>query len=186
MAVRWLVALGFLLAGTGTASHVSAQQPSFPLLQEGGARTAFVSGSYGSCMERQRSSAENASLSTPELGTFCLCYGRALADAINGGDYEALMAGAGQLSESFLKKTQVASTICIARMTPSAQRSEREQEIVALRNQCLREYHPEDTDYAAAVIRETFCGCFSEAVAKSGNEPKSPREAVDYCSRLQQ
>lgn len=95
----------------------------------------------------------------------------------------ALIAGAGQLSESYLKKTQVASTLCVARMTPSAQRSEREREIVALRNQCLREYHPEETDYAAAVVRERFCGCFSGAVAKSGNAPKSPREAVDYCSR---
>jgi hypothetical protein len=125
----------------------------------------------------------NASLSTPELGAFCLCYGRALADAINGAEYEALMSGVSQLPESFVKKTQVASTICGARMNPSAQRSGREQEIVALRNQCVREYHPEDTDFAAAVVRDRFCGCFSEAVAKSGQKPKSPSEAVDYCSR---
>jgi hypothetical protein len=183
VAVRWLVAVGLLLAGTGTASHVRAQQPTFPLLQEGGARTAFVSGSYRTCLERQRASAENANLSTPELGAFCLCYGRALADAVNGADYEALMGGAGQLSESFVKKTQVASAICITRMSPSAQRSEREQELVAVKNQCLSEYHPEDTDYAAAVVRERFCGCFSGAVAKSGNAPKSPSEAIAYCSR---
>jgi hypothetical protein len=181
VAVRWLVALGLLLAGTGTAFHLSAQQPTFPFLQEGGARTAFVSGSYGACLEKQRGSAANASLSGPEIGAFCLCYGRALADAIDGADYEALIIGT--LSEGFLKKTQLSSTICIARMTPSAQRSEREQEIVALRNQCLREYHAADTDYAAAVVREKFCGCLSGAVAKSGNKPKTPSEAVDYCSR---
>ncbi len=183
VAVRWLVALGLLLAGTGAASHVSAQQPTFPFLQEGGARIAFVSGAYRSCMKKQRSSAENASLSTPELGAFCLCYGRALADAINGADYEALIAGADKLPESFLKKTQVASTICIARVTPSAQLSEQEREIVALKNKCLREFHPENTDYAGAMVNGKFCDCFSGAVAKSGNEPKSPREAVDYCSR---
>jgi hypothetical protein len=181
--VRWLVALGLLIAATGTASHVSAQQPTFPLLQEGTARTAFVSGTYRACLERQKGYAENASLSTPELGAFCVCYGRAIADVISGADYEALTLGATQPSESFLKKTQIASTICLTRMTASAQRTAREQEIVALRNRCLREYHPEDTDYAAAVVRERFCGCFSEAVAKSGTKPKSPTEAMGYCSR---
>jgi hypothetical protein len=182
MASKWVVALGFILAGTGTASHVAAeQQPTFPLLQDGSARTAFVSGAYRTCLERQRASAENASLSTPELGAFCLCYGRALADAVNGADYEALLAA--QLTKSLQKKAQLAASICTARMNPSDQRSEREQEIVALRNQCVKEYHPEDTDAAAAIVRETFCSCFSETVAKSNTKPESRSEAIGYCSR---
>ena len=50
------------------ATDAVAQQPSFPFLQEGRARTAFVSGSYQTCLERQRAAPENASLSTPEIG----------------------------------------------------------------------------------------------------------------------
>ena len=46
---------------------------------------------------------------------------------------------------------------------------------MALTTQCSREYHP--ADFGAAVVRERFCGCFSAAVAKSSNEPKSPTEA---------
>ena len=64
-------------------SAVVAEQPAFPLLQDGGPRSAFVGGSYRTCLEQQR--AANASLSTPELGAFCLCYGRSLADLITGG-----------------------------------------------------------------------------------------------------
>jgi len=194
---RWLVGLGFLLAGIGAAS---AQQPTFPLPQEdegkGGARLAFVVSTYDTCWER--GVAKNTS--TSHFGAFCLCYGRALADAITGAEYaeyQALMAGQFSESflkkpqiESFLKKSQVASNICIARMTPSAQRSKREQEVVALTNKCLREYHPEDTDVAAAIVRDTFCGCFSNAVARSGasvgeprTRPKSRSEAIDYCSQ---
>jgi hypothetical protein len=188
---RWtlLVGLGFLLAGMGAAS---AQQPTFPLLQEdeakGGARLAFIAGTYETCLKTQRGFAENASLSSPELGAFCLCYGRALASAISGADYEAFMAG--QTTESFLKKTPIASDLCIARMTPSAQPSQRKQEVVTLTNKCLREYHPEDTDIAAAIVRDTFCGCFSDAVARSEagigeprTKPKSRSEAIDYCSQ---
>jgi hypothetical protein len=170
--------IGLLLAATGTAF---TQQPTFPFMREGGERTAFVGGSYRTCLEKQRAVAENASLSTPELGAFCLCYGRALADAINGAEYDALTVG--QLPESFVRKTQVASNICLVRITPSRQTSKREQLIVALENRCRKEYHPEDTDFAAAQVRERFCGCFAEAVTKSGKEQKNPNEAADYCSR---
>jgi hypothetical protein len=60
---------------------------------------------------------EGPSLSTPELGALCLCYGRAFADAISGADYEALITGS-QLSEGFVTKTQVARNICIVRGAP--------------------------------------------------------------------
>jgi hypothetical protein len=170
----WLVLSVLWIGGVGiTASHVFAQQ-TFPLLQEGSARTAFVSGAYRICLEGARRAPENANLPPPVLGAFCLCYGRALADVINGAEYEALTRGT--ISESFSKKTETAITVCLTRV---GQRSDRE---LALITQCLRDYHPEDTDYAAAVVRERLCDCFSEAVTKSGSDP---REAMGYCaSRL--
>ena len=157
----------------------SAQQPSFPFLQDGGARSAFTSGTYGTCLTRQKSAPENASRSVAEMGAFCLCYGRAIADAINGQEYEALIGG--QITESFTRKAQVASNICIARMDPTVQRTEREREVVALRNQCTKEYHATDTDHAAATVREKFCGCYSDAVAKTSRAPMSSSEALNYC-----
>jgi hypothetical protein len=117
-------------------------------LQEGGARSAFVSGSCSTCFEKQSGTAKTQSRSTTELVSFCLCYSRALADAISGAEYEAVIVGAAAAPESFVKKTQMASLICQARMIPSAQHSQREREIVALRNECLKYYHPEGTDYA--------------------------------------
>jgi hypothetical protein len=89
------------------------------------------------------------------------------------------------MTESFTKKVNLASTICMARINPSAQPSQREQEFVTLRIQCMREYHPEDIDYAAAVVRERFCNCYSRATSRLGSERKSPTQAVDYCSRKQ-
>jgi hypothetical protein len=103
MAIRSLIVLSFLLAATGSL----AQQPTFPMLQDGGPRTAFVGGTYRTCLERQRASAENSSLTTPELGAFCLCYGRALADAINGAEYEALMLGDATRPRKFLQENAV-------------------------------------------------------------------------------
>src|SRR5262245_6643647 len=99
MFIRWMIALGLLLTATGTSSHLFAQEPTFPLLQNEQARLAFVSGSYGTCLERQRAFAENANLSTTQLVIFCKCYARALAEMINGAEYEALMLG--KLIDSF-------------------------------------------------------------------------------------
>jgi hypothetical protein len=180
MALRSLIVLSLLLAATGS----SAEQPTFPLLQDGGPRTAWVSGSYRTCLQRQRASAENSSLTTSELGGFCLCYGRALADAINGEELEAVGLGdVARIPQSFYKKMQRATEICLGRMNPSQQPSEREKLIVTTKNQCRKEYHPEDTDAAAATVRERFCGCFAEAVTESGKQKMSPREALDYCSQ---
>ena len=180
MALRSLIVLSLLLAATGS----SAEQPTFPLLQDGGPRTAWVSGSYRTCLQRQRASAENSLLTTSELGGFCLCYGRALADATNGDELEAVGLGdVARIPQSFYKKMQRASEICWARMSPSQQPSEREKLIVTTKNQCRREYHPEDTDAAAAIVREKFCGCFAEAVTESSKQKMSPREALNYCSQ---
>lgn len=176
MCLRSLVTAGALLTAIMSAAH--AQQPTFPFLQDGGARTAFVSGTYRTCLEKQRAAGENATFSPPELGAFCLCYGRGLADAINGADYEALLTG--QVSDSFAQKARVASNICLARISPSQQASEKQTLIVAVENRCRREYHLEDTDFAASQVRERFCGCYAEAVTRSGKEAISPKDAVDY------
>lgn len=177
---RSLVGRCLLLAGMMLAAPVFAQQPTFPLLQDGGARSAFVGGTYRTCLEKQRRAAENATLSTPELGAFCLCYGRALADVINGAEYEALAAG--KLPDSFVEKGHVASNICIARISTSQQRSEGQLK-VAVEKRCRREFHPEDTDYAAAQVRERFCGCYAQAVTQTGSVARTPSDAMDYCSQ---
>jgi hypothetical protein len=180
MAIRSLIVLCFLFVATGS----SAEQPTFPLLQDGGPRTAWVSGTYRSCLEKQRAATENSSLTTPDLAGFCLCYGRALGDAINGEEFEAIGLGdVGKIPQSFFKKAQRASEICLARMNPAQQTSAREKLIVTTKNQCRREYHPEDTDSAAAVVREKFCGCFAEAVTESSNHKMTAREALAYCSQ---
>lgn len=170
-----------LLAAVMVASVAVAQQPTFPLLQDGGARSAFVGGSYRSCLEKQRAAPENASLSAPELGAYCLCYGRALADLITGEEYESLALG--KVPGAFSEKQSRAGNICISRMSTSEQSSQASQLKVAIENRCRREFHPEDTDYAAAQVRERYCGCYAVAVTSSGRDAKSPRDAMDYCSQ---
>jgi hypothetical protein len=59
-------------------------------LQDESARTAFISGVYKTCLERQRKLRESASLTDPELGQYCLCYGRAIADIIDAREFEAI------------------------------------------------------------------------------------------------
>jgi hypothetical protein len=98
------IAFVFAVAAALTASRVLAQQSTFPLRQDGPARTAFVSGAYRTCLEKQRASAANATVTTPVLGAFCLCYGRVVADGITGAEFEALKGGAGQMPESVQKK----------------------------------------------------------------------------------
>jgi hypothetical protein len=161
------------------ASTATAQQPTFPFLQDGGARSAFVGGSYRTCLERQRAAPKNVALSVPELGAFCLCYGRALADLTTGADYETL--GLGKIPEGFSEKQQRAGNVCISKMSTSQQTSQESQLKVAIENRCRKEFHPEDTDYSAAQVRERFCGCYSTAVTSTGGA-KSASDAMDFCS----
>lgn len=174
-------ALALLLTAMFTCSSVAAEQPTFPFLQDSGARSAFISGSFPSCLENQRRFAENAGNSTSLLGGFCLCYGRAIADAVNGAEYEAMLAG--QIIDSFAKKAQFASNLCRARMDPSAQRSQKERQTVELKNQCLNEYHPEDTDYSAFVVRDRFCSCFVVEAAMPTATAESLKAAAVSCER---
>ena len=76
----------FAAIAISTGGNPLAAEPDLPLLQDESARTAFISGVYKTCLERQRKLRENASLTAPELGQYCLCYGRALADIIDATD----------------------------------------------------------------------------------------------------
>jgi hypothetical protein len=164
---RWLVRQGLLLAGMLLATHAFAQQPTFPFLQEGGARSAFVGGSRRTCLEKQRAAPENASLSAPELGGFCLCYGLALADLITGTEYEVLALG--KVPDGFSEKQRRAGNVCISRMSTSEQLSRDSQLKVAIENRCRKEFHPD--------------GCYAGAVTSSGKEARNPRDAADYCAQ---
>jgi len=91
-------------------SSAHAQQPTFPFLQDGGARNSFVQGGINTCLKTQAAAAENHGLSKDRIARFCTCYARAIADSINGQEYEALIAG--QVSESFRDKAKSASALC--------------------------------------------------------------------------
>jgi hypothetical protein len=179
--VKCICALALLFGATAVSSATAQQQPTFPLLQDGGARSAFVGGAYETCLKAQRAVPENASLSAPELGSFCLCFGRALADAITGAEYETLALG--KFSDSVREKQTRATTICISLMTPSAQSSPNDKMKMATEKRCVKEFHPEQTDYAAAELRGAFCRCYSVAMTPPGQARPSPNTAVEYCSQ---
>jgi hypothetical protein len=170
-----------MIAAMMVTSAAVAQQPTFPLLQDGPGRVAFQSSGYEECLKVQRAAPQNASLSTPELGAYCLCAGRALADTITGAEYEALALG--KFPDSFREKQQRAASICISRMSTSQQSSQASQLEVAIQNMCRNEFNPEDTGYAATLIRENYCGCYAGAVTSSAREAMSPKDAEDYCSQ---
>ena len=111
-----------LLRATPTASlmlvamaraAVAGSPEGLPLLHEGSARTAFASRVYKTCLERQRKHPENTILTPPELGQYCLCYGRAIADIVNAEEFEAITLG-GAAPASFLQKTALSAKLCRA------------------------------------------------------------------------
>jgi hypothetical protein len=104
-----------------------------------------------------------------------------MADMITGADYEALALG--KLPDGFSEKQQRAGSVCISRTNTSQQSSQASQLKVAIENMCRKEFHPEETDYAATVIRESYCGCYAGAVTASGREAMSPNDAEDHCSQ---
>jgi hypothetical protein len=120
--IPWLHAVVALIVFAAMAIPIGwrlfAPEPVLPLLQDGTARTAFVSGAYSSCMQKQRTLPENAELSAPGLGAYCLCDGRALADMINSNEYQAMAEGV-QQTPSLLKKAETASALCTINMLPS-------------------------------------------------------------------
>jgi hypothetical protein len=104
------VAISFCAAMLLCMSYVYAQQPTFPFLQDGGARNSYVQGAINTCLKTQTAAPENQGISQDRIVKFCNCYARAIADVINGQEYEALVAG--QVPESFGGKVKTASTLC--------------------------------------------------------------------------
>jgi hypothetical protein len=200
----WLRAVAVLIAlatiATSTGGKPLAAEPDLPLLQDESARTAFISGVYKTCLESQRKLRENASLTVPELGQYCLCYGRAIADIIDATEFAAITKG-GATPASFLPKTTSSAKLCRAKMRPEAQSTARERNMVTVTNECSRTYSPQDTDFAASVVRNKYCFCFASRLVDlaasdklianelSGGETPSPasskavKEIKDYCSQ---
>ena len=158
-----LLAVAVLLASALNLVLVTARithASDLPFLQEGSARTAFVSGAYETCMEGQRKLPKNASFTAPELGQYCLCYGRALADLVTAKEYETVIVEK-QIPASFVQKTETSDELCRESMRPLAQRTARLREIVKLKNECSKSYFAEDTDYGASVVRNKYCICWA-------------------------
>jgi hypothetical protein len=63
---------------------------------------------------KQIAAPESQGISQDRLAKYCTCYARAVADIINGQEYEALAAG--QMPESFRGNAKTASAICICQM----------------------------------------------------------------------
>jgi hypothetical protein len=93
-------------------SYAYAQQPTFPFLQEGGARNSFVRGAIISCLKTQTAAPANQGVSQERIEKFCNCYARALADVVNGQEYEAMVAG--EILESFRDKAMRSRALCIS------------------------------------------------------------------------
>lgn len=158
-----------------------APEPVPTLLQDGRARTAYVSGFYKTCLPKQRTLPENASLTDPELGGYCLCAGRTVADSITTKEFEAITDG--RIPASFQKKVEAANNLCITLMMPQRQSTTRERDTVSATNECLKSYHPEDTDIAAAMVRQRFCGCFAPGIVEaSTNYTEVAKELSAYAS----
>jgi hypothetical protein len=172
---------------------VSSSKPEpdqvLPFLQGGGARNAFVSGAYEPCLKQQRDAPANASLTTSQLGDFCLCYGRAVADTINSREYQDLdITGVGP---SLVKKQIAAANLCQRRMRADQQSTVQERDVVAVTQECLKTYHPNDTNFAAALVHNKFCTCLDDkefAEALSHNSPSEhaatkAKQVIDHCSK---
>jgi hypothetical protein len=110
MHVAKLVMMSTALSMLTLASQVTAQQPSFPFLQDGGARESFVRSTTNSCIKTQIAAPQNQGFSQELITQFCSCYARAIADIINGQEYESLAAG--EIADTFRKKVSSSSALC--------------------------------------------------------------------------
>jgi hypothetical protein len=84
-----------------------AQQPSFPFLQDGGARDSFVKNMDDSCLNAAAVRNDHSQ----KVQKYCICWAGAVADIINGQEYEALAAD--QLSDSLRDKIKRAGALCL-------------------------------------------------------------------------
>ena len=79
-------------------------------------------------------------------------------------EYEAMARG--QVLDSFREKQQQAAEVCFARMRPSDKASQQDRSFVAAENECVKTYFPEQTNYAAAQVRERFCACYAKGTRR--------------------
>jgi hypothetical protein len=167
-----------------------APEPVAPFPQNGSARTAYVSEIYDRCMKEQRALPEKANVTKPQIGTYCLCFARALSNTINSREYEttddAIKAQLSLLDHVpvvLLQEAKGASNICLGMMLPNRRSTARERNIAEATNECLKNYFPEDTDFSAAVVRDKFCGCFAVGtVDRLANNKKIAKELASYHS----
>ena len=68
------------------------------------------SGAISTCLKTQAAAPANQGILQERIAKYCNCYALALADIINGQDYEAMVAG--QISESLRDKIKRASALC--------------------------------------------------------------------------
>jgi hypothetical protein len=168
------------LIGTTLCPAIAVESP---FLHESTARTAFVGGAYKTCFEKNRSSGR---LSDPELGTYCLCYGRALAESVTSSEYEQLILNR-RAPATFEQKVKLADTLCTERLRPESRSTPREREFARATSRCMEKYHPEDTDYAGVEVRERFCTCFSsrlvDLIYRSGQpSEQAVKKLAEECS----
>ena len=148
VAASWPLENGVAAAERGdccASPQPGVAEPDLPLLQEGSARTAFISGIYKTCLERQRKHQENTILTPAELGQYCLCYGRAIAEIINAEEFEAITLSRAAPA-SFLQKTGLSAELCRAKMRPDAKGSACERDLMTVTGECSRTYFPQDRD----------------------------------------
>lgn len=92
------------------ASAAQAQQPTFPFLQDGGARNSFVRGTIDTCLKTRLAAPESRTIPQDRIVRFCDCYARAIADVVNGEEYEAMIKG--QALGTFRDKVRAATAVC--------------------------------------------------------------------------
>jgi hypothetical protein len=119
-----------------------AQQPSFPFLQDGGARDSFVKSMNDSCLN---AAAEHNDHSQ-KAQKYCICYAGAVADIINGQEYEALAAD--QLSDSLREKMKRAGALCFGNLEKQSKKSTLIRRRLAMRMAFTNK--PEGKGYAQA------------------------------------
>ncbi|HEX5211516.1 MAG TPA: hypothetical protein VFW22_07265 [Pseudolabrys sp.] len=90
------------------SEQASAQQPTFPFLQDGPHRDRFVRGATEECVKTGTDA--NPDASQDIIVKYCNCTARAMADAMNSDEYEAMKSG--QAPQSVLKKAEKANALC--------------------------------------------------------------------------
>jgi hypothetical protein len=93
------------------ASVAYAQQDTFPLRQDGTARSTFMRSSADSCVETQTAAPANKFIPRDRIVRFCNCYAKVMADTVTAQKIDAMAKE--QTSDTLQKKAQTATTQCL-------------------------------------------------------------------------